>query len=115
MESLSNILDRQRNIILKGADALSQRGYTMVPNHLLESNKLTPGAKLSYAMLLKYAWQDNFCFPGQQRLAKDMGVSRQSVNNYIKELQTKGFLSIKRLGQGKPNIYTLNVTVGKMP
>lgn len=26
-------------------------------------------------MLLKYAWQDDFCFPGQERLAEDMGVT----------------------------------------
>ena len=64
-------------------------------------------------MLLKYAWQNDFCFPGQDRLAEDMGVTRQSVNTYIKELKNKGFISIKRQGQGRPNSYTLNLTVDK--
>ena len=69
----------ERNIILRGADALSTKGFTQVPNHILDNGKLSPGAKLTYAMLLKYAWQNDYCFPGQERLAKDMGVSDRSV------------------------------------
>ena len=46
----------ERNIILNGADVLTARGYTQVPNHVLVSDRLSPGAKLTYAMLLKYAW-----------------------------------------------------------
>lgn len=103
----------QKTIILEGADLLSARGFTQVPNHILESTELSPGAKLTYAMLLKYAWQNDFCFPGQDRLAKDMGVSRRSINTYIQELEKKKFIIIKRQGQGKPNIYTLKLTVDK--
>jgi biotin operon repressor len=99
----------EKTIILKGADALSSRGFTQVPNHVLESKEVSPGAKLSYAMLLKYAWQNNYCFPGQDRLADDMGVTRQSANAYLKELKTKGFIAITRRGQGKPNLYELNL------
>jgi len=100
----------ERNIILRGADILTARGFTQVPNHALESNKISPGAKLTFAMLLKYAWQNDYCFPGQDRLATDMGVSRQSANTYLQELQTEQFIVIKRRGQGKTNIYELNCT-----
>ena len=79
MEALNSILAKRRSIILQGGDVLSAKGYTQVPNHVLESARLSPGAKLTYAMLLKYAWQNEFCFPGQDRLAKEMGVARQSV------------------------------------
>ena len=101
-----------RNIILKGADVLTAKGYTMVPNHALISDQISPGAKLAYAMLLKYAWRDDSCFPGQERLASDMGVTRQSANTYIQELQRKGFISIKRRGQGRTNLYELNLLAG---
>jgi biotin operon repressor len=60
-------------------------------------------------MLLSYAWHNDFCFPGQETLAKDMGVTDRSVRTYIKELETKGFLTIKQQGQGKPNIYHLDL------
>lgn len=111
MQAISEIIEQKRNIILQGADALSSRGYTQVPNHVLENAQISPGAKLTYAMLLKYAWQNDFCFPGQARLGKEMGVNERSVRTYMKELKEKGFLSIKRRGQGKTNIYILNLTV----
>jgi biotin operon repressor len=106
--SIGEIMDR--NIILKGADVLTVKGFTQVPNHVLVSSKLSPGAKLTYAMLLKYAWQNDCCFPGQERLATDMGVTRQSTNSYVQELKREQFISIKRRGQGRPNLYELNLT-----
>jgi Helix-turn-helix domain len=107
LTSIAEILDR--NIILKGADVLSAKGFTQVPNHVLVSGKLSPGAKLTYAMLLKYAWQNDFCFPGQERLAKDMGVTDRSVRTYLQELEMQKFVNIKQRGLGKPNLYELNL------
>jgi biotin operon repressor len=100
----------ERNIILRGADVLSTKGFTQVPNHILDNGKLSPGAKLTYAMLLKYAWQNDYCFPGQERLAKDMGVSDRSVRTYLQELEKADFVAIKQRGLGKPNLYELNLT-----
>ena len=104
------INDVLKNIVLKGADPITAKGFTQVPNHVLESKDVSPGAKLAYAMLLKYAWQNSYCFPGQVTLAEDMGSSERSVRTYLHELQDQGFLTIKRQGQGKPNIYELNLT-----
>ena len=101
----------ERNIIIKGGDALTLSGFTQVPNAVLRSDKISPGAKLAYAMLLSYAWHNDFCFPGQDRLARDIGISRQSVNTQIKELERKGFIKITRQGQGKPNLYEVDLTV----
>ncbi|HJO03643.1 MAG TPA: helix-turn-helix domain-containing protein [Acidobacteriota bacterium] len=92
---------------------LSARGFTQVPNHVLRDPKLTAGAKLVYAMLLSYAWHNDFAFPGQDRMAAQMGVTGRSVITYTKELEKKNFLSITRRGQGKTNIYTLNLTTKK--
>ncbi len=104
---------KDRNIILRGADALSQSGFTQVPNSMLKSIDLSPGAKLTYAILLSYAWQNEFCFPGQETLAKDMGCGLRSVTRYIKELEDTKFLKIKKRGQGRVNLYELNLTVPK--
>jgi DNA-binding MarR family transcriptional regulator len=103
-------LIRDKNIVLKGADVLSQRGFTQVPNHLLRSDKISAGAKLAYTMLLSYAWQNDFCFPGQERLAKDMGAGERSVVRYIQELEKENFITVQRRGLGRPNLYELNLT-----
>ena len=103
-------LIRERNIILRGADVLTAKGFTQVPNHVLKSEKISPGAKLAYTMLLSYAWQNDYCFPGQERLAKDMGSGVRSVVRYIQELEQYDFIKVKRQGQGRSNLYELNLT-----
>lgn len=108
MKSLGAAIS-ERNIIVKGGDALSMSGFTQVPNAVLRSDEITSGAKLVYALLLSYAWHNDFCFPGQDRLAEDIGISRQSVNTHVKELERKGFIKVKRLGQGRANLYELNL------
>jgi biotin operon repressor len=100
---------QERNLILKGADLATQRGWTGVPNFILESKELSVGAKLTYAMLLKYARELEQCFPGQARLAADIGSTRQSVNTYIRELRQAGFIAVVRRGQGRPNVYTVHL------
>lgn len=100
---------KDRNLRLKGADVATQRGWTDVPNFILESDKISIGAKLTYAMLLKYARDYDECFPGQDRLAADMGTSRQSVNTCIKELSTVGLIAVQRRGQGRPILYTIHI------
>ncbi len=108
MEQAANNLERYRNIILDGFDPVSSGGFTQVPNYILRSSDLSVGAKLTYAMLLSYAWQNDFCFPGQETLAKDMGSGKRSVVRYIEELERLKCVSIKRQGLGRPNIYTLH-------
>ena len=100
---------KDRNIVLKGADAATSRGFTQVPNFLLRSGRLSPGDKLSFAMLLSYAWHNDSCFPGQAKLAQDLGLSDRSVRTHLKSLEAHGLLEIKRRGLGKTNIYVLNL------
>lgn len=108
MKSMGELV-QEKNIVIKGGDAFTNSGFTQVPNAILRSSKLTPNAKLTYAMLLSYAWQNDYCFPGQERLAKDIGVTDRSVRTYLKELETKKLLTIKQQGLGKPNVYYLDL------
>ena len=95
--------------MLKGADAATSQGFTQVPNFLLKSKKLSAGDKMAFAMLLSYAWQNDFCFPGQRRLAEDLGLNERSVRRHLKSLEANGLLTIKRRGLGKTNIYELDL------
>ncbi len=107
--SIGDILKERQNIILKGADAATAQGFTQVPNFLLKSKKLSAGDKMTFAMLLSYAWQNDYCFPGQVRLAQDLGLHERNVRRHLKSLEAIGLLAIKRRGQGKTNIYELDL------
>jgi hypothetical protein len=112
MESLTGRLKEiERNIVLLGADPITQHGFTQIPNIILTDDTLSVGAKLIYAMLLKYMWGENRCFPGQLRLARDMGAGERSVRTYIKELEQAELLTVQQRGLGKTNVYYLAVTV----
>jgi DNA-binding transcriptional ArsR family regulator len=102
-------LIKDKNIILRGADAASARGFTQVPNFLLDMPTLSAGDKITYAMLLSYAWHNDFCFPGQERLAKALSLDERSVRRHLKSLETNGLLTIRQRGQGKTNVYELNL------
>ena len=108
MESLQNTVNEKlQNLILKGFDPVSAHGFIQVPRVILTNTELTIYAKLVYSMLLGYAWEKDRCFPGQEKLAEDLGISRDSVIKGIKELEDKGYLESKRRGLGKTNLYTL--------
>lgn len=112
MESIGAALaNHDRNIVFDGADIITKRGYTLVPNFILNTKSLSAGAKLTYVMLLKYAWEKDFCFPGQVTLAKDMGVSERHARDRIKELEKAKLISVTRRGQGRSNLYTLHLRV----
>ena len=107
------IAERARNIEIVAGDPATRFGFTQVPNFMLTNKALSVGAKLAYAMLLKYAWSDDACFPGQQTLAVDLGAGERSVRTYLKELEDAGFLEVMQRGLGKTNLYRLHLTIKK--
>ena|SRR5437764_1051595 len=88
MEHISEAV-KERNIILETNDPVVADGFTQVPNFILKNDALTVGEKITFAMFLTYAWNNDKVFPGQERLAKDTGVTRRSVNTFIKGLEKK--------------------------
>lgn len=113
MQKLADIptFQQRQNIILEGFDPVSAGGFTQVPNFLLNSKDLSFSAKVVYAKLLSYAWNNNRVFPGQERMASEIGSKRSTVNKAIKELEAKEWIEISRRGLGQTNIYTLHHTV----
>lgn len=89
-------------------DEALRDGFTQIPNPILRNPAVSPGAKVVYGLLLSYAWQDDSCYPGQERLAEDMGVTERSVITYLKHLVEASLITIKRRGLGQTNIYILH-------
>ena len=114
MEHIGSALgQRARNIEFVRADIVTQQGFTQVPNFLFKNSGLSMGAIVVYSKFLSYAWHNDFCFPGQQRLADDLGMGVASINRFVKELEQSALIEIERRGQGKTNIYKIAFVVQK--
>lgn len=105
MSNLPNSADTEQGKVILEDDGLFSRGFTQVPNAVLRDSSLSDGAKLTYAMLLSYAWSDDSSFPGQERLAQDLGKESRSVRRHLTELKDIGLIRVERRGLGKTNIY----------
>src|SRR5437763_14883228 len=112
MRSIGEVI-AERNIELATDDPIVRGGFTQVPNFILKNADLSLGAKVTYSMFLHYTWHNDYCFPGQERLAADMGMSQSRVSEFIKELQTAALIEITRRGQGRTNLYKVGYVVQK--
>ena len=116
MQQIAGLVARiERNIELATSDPVTLHGFTQVPNFLFKKSGLTMGAIVVYSKFLSYAWHNDFCFPGQQRLADDLDMGIASINRFIKELEEAKLIEITRRGQGHTNIYKINFLVTKKP
>jgi hypothetical protein len=79
--------------------------YTQVSTAILRDRGLSAGARLLYALLLSYAWQEGICFPDEATLSADMAMGVRQVRRYRDELLVAGLLVVRRRGQGKSNLY----------
>lgn len=82
-----------------------QRGFVQLPKAVLYARNLSRDAKLLYAVLLGYAWQEQRCFPGYQRLCADLNASENAVRKWMRELEDAHMISQRRRGQGRTNLY----------
>jgi DNA-binding transcriptional MocR family regulator len=99
-------MEDERHVIIE--DEALAAGFTQIPNLVLRRPDLSPGAKLTYMVLLSYAWQKESCYPGQDRLAEDMGVSERSIVTYLQHLARSGLVTVRRRGLGLTNVYVLH-------
>jgi len=76
-----------------------------MPNAVMVAKGLSIGAKLVYGLLLMFAWQDDECFPGQERLAAAASISVRQVQRYLVELKEFGLITWRCRGQNQTNIY----------
>ncbi len=116
MEHIAGHLAKiEQNMKLNTADPIARYGFTQLPNFILRNPELSANAKTAYSLLLSYAWHNNLCFPGQERLAEHMGTHVSTVSRAIAELESCSLIEIERRGQGKTNFYTINFVVKKKP
>lgn len=104
---------RSPNLIIR--DRGLRGGFAQVPSVVLRDGRLSGNAVRLYALLLSYAWQDGECYPGQRRLAADMGVNAKTITRTLRELREKKLIDWHRQGMGKSNIYYIEELGAYLP
>lgn len=82
--------------------------YTKIPNEILTFSQLSISARYLYCVLLKYCGKDEYCFPSQKTLAKDLGLTDRQIRNLIKELAFTGIVFPTRRGWNRSNTYKIS-------
>ena len=83
-------------------------GFTQMPDAVRKDPTLGSSAKIVYEHLLGYMWQQEWCWPGQKRIAAELGISRRTVIRACQELYERGYIDKWRRGQGLTNYYFIN-------
>ena len=83
-------------------------GFFQAPNAVQDDPMLSITAKAVYYHLLKYMWKKDWCWPSQERMAKEIGISRRTVIRACKELYERCYIEVWRRGLGKTNMYFIN-------
>jgi hypothetical protein len=76
-----------------------------IPNWLCCRYEISQGAKLCYARLAQYAGKDGSCYPSQESLSAELGVSERTVRDYIGELKQEKLIDVKQRGLQHANEY----------
>ena len=113
MRSLGSLLkERLEQIVVE--NEMLRAGFAAFPYLVLRDVRLSVGARLAYAVLLMYAWQEGSCFPGQERMASDMGVSSRHLRRFLTELRDLRYISWRKVLPGGTNTYVLHDVRSKL-
>ena len=97
--------ERMERIIVE--NEMLRAGFAAFPYLVMRDKKLSLGARMTYAFLLMYAWQQGSCFPKQAVMADSMGISSRQLQRYLSELKMADYISIERRDKRFHNTYIL--------
>lgn len=87
-------------------------GYGLVPRKVMRDKNLSSQAKAVYAYLASFAGNTGKAFPSTDLMANELGISRNTLFKYLKELRELGAITVERetteYGIKGKNIYYLH-------
>jgi hypothetical protein len=89
-EIMTKPQDRQRPTgLMVGQPFNPYRLFTgiFIPEALVRSKLVSPGAKMAYGRLARYAGKDGRCFPAVSNLALEIGIGARQAQKYLAELE----------------------------
>lgn len=71
--------------------------FVIIPSGMVANKDLPDSALILYGTLSKYSGKDGRCYPSQQTLANDLGISIRQVSNLVKTLEKHHYIKRQRL------------------
>ena len=81
---------------LRSRSTVKQLGWAQVYHILTLNNELSDGAFRLYVLLLKYARQSRRCWPGVERLARDLDKAKSTIKAQLAELTERRLITRER-------------------
>jgi hypothetical protein len=106
MQKAGDLASKRVNQIIVENEML-RAGFAALPYLVMEDLRLSIGARMTYAYLLKFAWQEGSTFVSQATLAGSMGLKERQLRRYLKELERTSYLIIERADKRFTNTYIL--------
>lgn len=106
MQQIANIVQQRFDRVIVQNEIL-RSGFAAFPYLVMEDKRLSVGARLTYAFLLKYAWQEGSCFAGQATMAKEIGISDRHLRRFLTELKDHGYIKVERKDKRFNNTYII--------
>ncbi len=72
---------------------IEEVGYSILYHVLTLDRELSDQAFRLYSLLLKYAQQKDYAYPGIERLAEDLGKGEKSIRRAMSELMQRGLIT----------------------
>ena len=69
---------------------------TFIPEQICKYRGLSPGAKLVYGRLCRYAGKNGAAYPAVGTLADETGLGETQVRSYLKQLERERFIAVDR-------------------
>lgn len=101
-------IPKQPRLKLKEAPP-DQRKIAVLPIRAGKDRRLHGGTLRALIALCSYCNRAGLTWVGQERLGKDLGISRQAIGKQLALLQTTGYVQVYRKGSRKEYANTLRV------
>ena len=109
MDNIKDIVNtRKPQAVLVLEKGWKNRGYVSISNKILYNKKVDTTAKVFYWYLLTRCFQKKECFPSGKLIQTDLGISKNSLTKYKKQLVGAGLIKVKKRGWGNADLYTLH-------
>ena len=89
---------------------VNSKGFGTVPKLVMTDRNISVQAKAIYSYLCSFSGAGESCFPGKDRMSADLGISKDTLTKYIKQLVSAGYISVEQKkvgGKFSHNVYVI--------